>query len=99
MASTGTAEGFYQTYRDQGFIVIDLVAENEASQPADQYDAAEVAADHGLSYPVLADPGWIVGDLFDLDDDVPNKSLLAPGLEVVIVDATVGPPDIEAVLP
>jgi hypothetical protein len=99
MSAAGTVQTFYEQYGPQGFIGIEIVAENEGSQPADSADAAQIANEHGLTYPVLADPGWIIADMFDHDGDIPNRALIAPGLEAVIIDGTVTPQMIEQYLP
>ena len=99
MNSTGSVQDFYEQYGSQGFIGIEIVTEDEGSQPADAADAAQVADEHGLTYPVLADPGWIIADLFDHDGNLPNRALIAPGLEAIVVDENINPGLIEQYLP
>lgn len=80
-------------------IAIYLLAEDNAGSPANAQDAMQWANQHGLHFPVLADPGWGVAGLFEHDNYIPSSSLLAPGLQAVIVDGNVTTNAIQNVLP
>jgi hypothetical protein len=41
------------------------------------------ASTFGLTFPILADPGWGVGDRYTSDGSYPNYTLIAPGGEVI----------------
>jgi len=54
---------FYQAYKDQGdgFIVLQLIAENYNGATPSQSDLQDWVQEHGLTFPVMADPNWQVG--------------------------------------
>ena len=91
-------ESTYQKYKDQGFLAIYLIAEDAESNATDTDDAAVWADTYGLTFPVLADAGWTVGNRFEVDFGIASYSLLGPGLEVLIKDGNVSDADIEAAL-
>ena len=76
-------------------MVITLLIENN-SGAATQADAATWANDYGLSFPVLADPNNTGWNYIQTDPNIqgsyglPNNQLLIPGMEVVIVNSSVG---------
>lgn len=78
--------------------MIYLIAEDNESNATDTADAKDWADTHGLTFPVLADAGWTVGNRFELDNYIPTYSLLGPGLEVLIKDGSITDADIEAAL-
>jgi len=99
MGHVGTTEQWYQQYRDQGFIALYLLAENEDRLPADLAATQAVAAENGATYPILADVDWLAAEPFNMDDSLPDRSLLSPGLVVEIVDEPIAPEVIETYLP
>ena len=54
----------------------------------------------GLTFPVLADPGWGVATRYTTDTSYPNYTLIAPGGEIIRAGATsIADSVIEAYLP
>ena len=55
---------FYQVYKNQGdgFIVLQLIAENYNHQTPSVADLAAWVTEHSVTFPVLADPNWQVCD-------------------------------------
>jgi hypothetical protein len=93
-------QAHWDTYKDQGLVVVTLLAEDMESQSADQTDLQTWAEQFGLTHPVLADTGWGIGNRFEQDFGIPSVTLLKPGLVVHSVDqASVTTADIEAILP
>lgn len=92
-------ETLYQKYRSQGFIVLQLKAENNSGSTPSQSDLSGWASTYGLTFPVLADSGWGVMSRFERDNYIPSHTLIAPGLEVVERDGNISEADIMAVLP
>jgi len=99
MLHVGTTEQWYQEFRDRGFIALYLLAENGGHLPADLAATQQVAADYGATFPILADVDWLAAEPFNIDDGLPDRSLLSPGLVVEIVDQPIPPETIESYLP
>ncbi len=55
---------FYQAYKDvgDGFVVLQLIGENMNSQTPTVADLAAWAEYFKVTFPVLADPDWLIGD-------------------------------------
>ena len=55
---------FYQAYKDvgDGFIVLQLLGENDQYKPPTQQNLEDWIIKHKVTFPVLADPNWGVGD-------------------------------------
>jgi len=75
------------------------MAENNSGVTPSTDDLTTWATTYGLTHPVVADANWGVGNQYEQDGGIPTLTLLAPGMEIVAVDAWVGDSDIEAVLP
>jgi len=84
-------------------MVITLVIES-MSGAATQEDAADWASQHGLNFPVLADPSNTGWNYIQTDPSIqgsyglPNSQLLAPGMEVIKVNGGVSHSDAEQYL-
>jgi hypothetical protein len=89
----------YEKYKDKGFIVIQLKAQNSSSQTPSQADLESWADNFGITFPVLADSNWTVMRRWEQDNYIPSHTLLAPGMKVVKVDEKVSDADVEAILP
>ena len=76
-----------------------MVAQDAGYNPADGDDAAQWANDLGVTHPVVADPYWSIGDLYEVDWSIPSLTLIGPGMEVLIEDGWITEDDIEAALP
>jgi len=93
-------ETLYQNYKDQGFIVIYAMAENSAGATPTTEELSAFSAEHGLTFPVVADSGWGIGNRFEQDNAIPTYNLLGPGMQVVQVDGGhINDADVEALLP
>ena len=69
-------------------IVVYLLGEGAGyGAQATQQDAATWADMHNLTFPVVADPGWVEASKFETDSYIPSQSLIGTGLEVLKVDA------------
>ena len=88
----------YQKYKDQGFMPVYLIAEDNESNATTTEDASTWANTFGLTFPVLADSGWTIGNRFELDYYIPSHTLIGPGMEVIEVDGDISDADIEALL-
>ena len=98
MAGAPALETQYQNYKDQGFMPIYLIAEDNEYNATTTEDASDWANTFGLTFPVLADSGWSIGNRFELDNYIPSYTLIGPGMEVVEVDGDISDADIEALL-
>ncbi len=79
-------------------MIISLMAENDFGTPPTQGELTSWANNHGLSTPVLSDPGWQTFDTFWNTNFTPAGILLAPGMQVVKKD-WISEADIVSVLP
>ena len=69
-------------------IVVYLLGEGAGyGSEATQQDAATWVGMHNLTFPVVADPGWVEASKFETDGYIPSQSLIGTGLEVLKVDA------------
>ena len=75
-----------------------LIAEDNEYNATTTEDASDWANTFGLTFPVLADSGWSIGNRFELDNYIPSYTLIGPGMEVVEVDGDISDADIEALL-
>lgn len=91
-------ETTYQKFKDQNFLAIYLIAEDAESNATTTEDAAVWADTYGLTFPVLADANWEVGNRFEVDYGIASYSLLGPGMEVLIKDGSVTDEAIEAAI-
>lgn len=96
----GTAwlQSLYEAYEPLGFMVIELVAEDETGDPPEVADLESWADRYGLGFPVLADGEWKIGARYEQDGAIPSLTLVAPGGVIVSVDNEIDATDIEAVL-
>ena len=96
-----TVAGWYDEYKDQGLMVITLLAETRSEEVPEPEALMAWADSHNQDFPVVADSGFGVSQRFVTGGTIylPTMTLLAPGAEVVIADGDVTTADIEAVLP
>lgn len=85
-AKAAEAEALYQDYVDRGFIIIEVLGEDNAGAPPEQTVLQNWASTYGLTIPVVADPNWAVGNVYNPDGAIPSETLIAPGGELVVVD-------------
>ncbi len=92
---------WHSRYADRGLIVVQAIAENGDSQTPDAEELADWADEYGMDFPVLADAGWALDEVFERDNGIPTVVLLDADLEVVFPDGSGAPTDaeIEAILP
>ncbi|MCO4772416.1 MAG: hypothetical protein KDA24_20450 [Deltaproteobacteria bacterium] len=74
------------------------MAENGAGEPGDQALCESWAEDYGLTFPVLADPGWGESNKYEQDFGIPTFHLLGRDLTIRTLDGFVSAGDIEAAL-
>ncbi|MCO4746993.1 MAG: hypothetical protein KC912_19500 [Proteobacteria bacterium] len=94
-------EGLYQQYKDQGFIVITLLAQTNSQQTPTQADLQLWADTYSLNHPVVADPNFGVTGRF-IDGNtiaLPSMTLLSAGAQVVSRDSWVTGSQVAANLP
>ena len=91
---------WYDQFDDEGLMVITLLGENMFGDPPSQGDLRDWAETHGLSHPVVADPGWGVTIRYidGYSIGLPSLSLLGGGAEVVIRDGYVDESTVERAL-
>ncbi len=96
MAEARSLEGIYQTYKDQGFMAISAWSEDDQRVEPTTEVLEAWANQHGLTSPVVADPGsalyWRFGQ-----GGLPTSALLGPGAEVLKI-GHITTADIEAAL-
>ena len=93
-------EELYQTYRDDGFIVVTLITENYDAETPSQDNLEEWAEEYGLTSPVLADGDEVAERYSERGElSLPSMTLIGPGAEVLIADGDVEESDIEDALP
>ena len=74
------------------------MAENGAGQPGDQALCASWAEEYGLTFPVLADPGWGESSKYEQNGGIPTFHLLGRDLTIRILDGYPSAGDIETAL-
>ena len=101
MAEAPDLEDLYQTYVDQGFIVITLLSEDMSGATTDQADLEEWANQFGLTHPVVSDANYEVTTRFVDGGTIglPSMTLLQAGAEVRYRDTWVGDSEVQANLP
>lgn len=101
-AAAADAVDWLEAYGEQGLTVLVLLGENDDYDTPSTSDLASWAAEHDLDTPVLADPNYEIGYLYDGDGvfAFPFLILLKPGAELVLVgEFTLSTDDIESALP
>lgn len=101
MAEAPGLEDLYQTYKDDGFIVITLLGENLAGSAPSQSELEDWADQFGLNHPVVADPGYGVTTRFVDGGNIglPSMSLLLDGAEVRYRDTSITEDQVRVNLP
>ncbi len=80
-------EALYQEYKDRGFIVVAMMAEDNTEQTPDTQDLQWWAEEYGITHPLVADDGWMTSWTHGyVSEGIPTYTLLAPGEEIVFVD-------------
>ena len=80
------AEERYQEFKDEGFIQITLLAEDASYEPAEQDDVELWRDDFELTFPVVADPGWVVSNGYEQDSGIPTYSLIGRDMTLRTLD-------------
>ncbi len=76
----------FTEYEDQGLIVIQALAENDAGGAPTAEELGQWSDQYNMTLPVLSDGGWVLSNRFEQDYGIPTFTLLGPGMEVVAVD-------------
>jgi hypothetical protein len=80
-------------------MILSTWAENNESQPPSVDDIKGWADEHGMTFPVLADPSWAINNRFEKDGGIPTQILVGKGAELIKVDGgEVTEAEIEAAL-
>jgi len=74
------------------------MAENGAGQPGDLALCESWAEEYGLTFPVLADPGWGESNKYEQDFGIPTFHLIGRDMTIRVLDGYVGPGEIEDAL-
>ncbi len=93
-------QSWYETYRDDGLMVIGLLGENKTGGEPTLTNLQSVVADFGIEYAYVADPGFEVTASF-MDGNhiaLPSMTLIDRGSVVVAADTSIGVGNIEGVL-
>lgn len=75
-----------------------LFAENGGGQPAGPEDCERWADQFGLTFPVLADPGWGESNKYEQNGGIPTFHLLGRDLTIRILDGYPSAQDIQDAL-
>ncbi len=70
-------------------MIIHLMAEDQGGQPAGLELSQRWADEFGLTFPVLADPGWTESNKYEQDFGIPTFHLLGRDLTIRILDGSV----------
>lgn len=81
----------YEDYREQGFTILAVHATNQDNAA----NAADFAAEHGLSFPILLDPDGTVGEMYQVTA-LPSSFFVLP--DGTIEEVVFGGPMAEALL-
>ncbi|MCB9744929.1 MAG: hypothetical protein H6741_29105 [Alphaproteobacteria bacterium] len=92
-------EAIYQRYQSYGFIVVSAFGENTQRGTPSQSELVSWANYYGHTFPVMSDPSWGVGGLYNQDGAHPTLVLMEPGMRIVTVDQRLSESDIQAALP
>lgn len=76
----------FDQYASDGLVVVTLLGENLYGGPPGSSDLNQWSSSFGLHHPVVAEPGWQVGDRFEVDGYIPTISLIGPGAVVLARD-------------
>ncbi len=98
MQAAGSAEDEYQEFVDQGFMSITLIAEDQGGNPASAELSERWADRFGLTFPILADPGWVESNKYEQDFGIPTFHLLGRDLTIRILDGYVSAAAIQEAL-
>lgn len=90
----------WEAYGPGRLTVVAALAEDTNGDPATQSDAERYADDHGLTFPVVADPSFAWAESLDgFDSAVPFVVFLEPGVRIVRMNHEIKESWIEDVLP
>lgn len=93
-------EALYQQFKGRKVLPITLLGENENSQTPEVADLQAWADAHGVTHPIVADPGFAITSRFVDGGQIglPTMHLVGVGAEVLERDTRLGTGDIEAQL-
>jgi hypothetical protein len=91
----------YETYKDQGLIIVTLLVETLAQEPPSVDDLNLWVDEYEITHPVVSDPEWGVVERYSIRDRpaLPSHTLIAHGMEIIEAAGEVDESDIEAILP
>ena len=92
--------GWYESYADDGLMVITLLTENMGGSAPSTDDLLDWQDSHGLTHPVVADVDWEITGAFvgSASIGVPTMHLLSPGGIVEMADDHVSAGILESAL-
>ena len=85
MAEAAELEALYQEYKDRGFIVVTMLAENNSGSAPTMEDLQAWQATYSVTHPLVSDGGWAASYDY-VTVGIPSQQLLKPGAELVVVD-------------
>lgn len=99
-SSEEEAEGRYQNFREQGFLQLTLIGEDQGGQPPSQQVLEEWAAmpAEAVTFPVLDDGNWENGNNLERDGGIPTFSLVGRDGTLRVVDGGHSDSQIQALL-
>ena len=91
----------YETYKDQGLIIVTLLVENNDQQAPSVDELGLWVEEYGVTHPVVSDPNWEVIESYSDRGRpaLPSHTLIAPGMEIVVTSGKVEESEIVAILP
>ncbi len=92
---------WYETYRDQGLMIVTLLVEADSDMEATVEDLNTWVDEYGITHAVVTDPDWEVIDSYSEREHpaLPALTLIAPGMEILETSGTVEEADVVAALP
>ena len=97
MSFRANAGDLYDTYHEDGLMVIEVLYETEDGSSPTQDDLVEWAAGH--HYAAVADPGKTVSYSGYVGGSIPAMAIMKPGGELTMVNGYASEADIVAALP
>lgn len=101
MAEAPGLDALYDTYANDGFIVVTLLGENSFGNTPSQDELMQWADAFGIGHPVVADPGWgtTIRYIDGYSIALPSMHLIAPGGEVLVRGGWVSEQQVQQNLP
>ncbi len=91
----------YETYKDQGLLVITLLVENYDNTAPTVEELNTWVDEYAITHPVVSDADWEVVESYSERGRpaLPSHTLIAPGMEILVASGKVEEADVVAALP